>query len=81
MSRGHVARDALGLVELEPEVHPALEVEAELEGHPGLGGVAHGPVGAARADRDLAREEAVHGERHQEADDEEPVSNRVLHRC
>ena len=34
-----IGRDLLGLVELEGEVHPTLEVEAQLERHPRLGPV------------------------------------------
>ena len=71
----HVAGDPAALVELEPEVHAALEVETELERDAGLRGVAHGAVGPATADRDLAREEAVDRERHERADDQETVSD------
>ena len=40
-SRFGIGGDLLGLVELQGEVHPALEVEAQLERHPLLGAVVH----------------------------------------
>jgi hypothetical protein len=70
-----VAGDPVRLVEFEAEVHAALEVEPELERDALLRGVAHGAVRAARANRHVAREETVDGERHEGADDQETVSD------
>ena len=46
-----IGGDLLRLVELERQVHAALEVEAPLERDAGHGGVAHDAVGAALAQR------------------------------
>ena len=76
-----IGRDLLRLIELEGEVHAALEVEAPLERHPGHGGVAHHAVGAALAQRRLS---AGRGRRCEPTmstrDHDQAGSNRCEHR-
>ena len=74
-----VARDVTGhpvrLVEFEPEVHPALQVEPELQRNVRLHRVPHGAVRPTGADAHFPRKEAVDGQRHEGADDQEAVSD------
>ncbi len=70
-----VAGDPVRLVEFEPEVHAALQVEPELQRNVRLDGVPHGAVRPTGADAHFPREEAVDGQRHEGADDQEAVSD------
>src|SRR5690606_27372762 len=77
---GLVVRDPVALVELQLEVHAALQVETELERNPGDHRVAHRAIGSLLAHLDVAREEVEHRCRHDDGDENEAAANRIEHR-
>ncbi len=69
-----VGRDLARLIELEREVHSALEVQAEPDRDPFDLEVPHHAVGAPLADGDLAGDQVDDCDDDQDPDDDQPVT-------
>jgi hypothetical protein len=71
-----IGRHLLRLVQLQGQVHPALEIEAELERHPFLDPIGHHPrFEIALPERDVAGNQVEDAEGDEGQDDQQAVAN------